>query len=38
MQLVYGKSMENVRNEIDVRPVNSKKDYLKQTLKQNYMS
>ena len=35
---VYGKTMENLRNRIDVRLVSNKKDYLKWTSKPNYMS
>ena len=34
---IYGKAMENLRNRIDVKLVNSKKDYLKCTSKPNYM-
>ena len=26
---VYGKTMENLRNKVDVRRVNNEKDYLK---------
>ena len=26
---VYGKTMENLRNRVDVKPVSNKKDYLK---------
>ena len=33
----YGKTMENLRNRIDVKLVNNKKDYLKYTSKQCYM-
>ena len=32
--VVYGKTMENVRNGIDVRLVSNKKDYLKWTSNQ----
>ena len=35
---VYGKTMENLRNRIDVRLVSNKKDYLKWTSKSSYMS
>ena len=35
---VYGKTMKNLRNRIDVKPVNNKKDYLKWTSKPSYMS
>ena len=35
---VYGKTMENLRNRIDLRLVNNEKDYLKGTSKPNYMS
>ena len=35
---VYGKTMENLRNNIDVRLASSKKDYLKWTSKPRYMS
>ena len=35
---IYGKTMENVRNRIDVRLENNKKDYLKCTSKPSYMS
>ena len=34
----YGKTMENLRNRIDVKLVNNKKDYLKFTSKPSYMS
>ena len=34
----YGKTMEKVRNKIDVKLVNNKKDYLKWTSKVSYMS
>ena len=35
---IYGKTMENLRNRIDIKLVNNKKDYLKCTSKPNYMS
>ena len=35
---VYGKTMENVRNRIDVRHVSNEKDYLEWTSKRSYMS
>ena len=35
---VYGKTMENVRNRIDVRYVSNEKDYLEWTSKRSYMS
>ena len=35
---IYGKTMENLRNRIDVKLVNNEKDYLKCTLKPSYMS
>ena len=35
---VYGKTMENLRNRLDVRLVSNKKDYLKWTSKPSYMS
>ena len=35
---IYGKTMENIRNRINVKLVNNKKDYLKCTLKPSYMS
>ena len=35
---VYGKTMENLRNRIDVNLVSNKKDYLKWTSKLIYMS
>ena len=38
MSNVYGKTMENLRNKIDVELVNNKKDYLKWTSKPSYMS
>ena len=35
---VYGKTMENLRNRIDVKLVSNKKDYLRWTYKTSYMS
>ena len=35
---VYGKTMENLRNRIDVKLVSNKKDYLKWESKPSYMS
>ena len=35
---VYGKTMENLRNRINVKLVSNKKDYLKWTSKPSYMS
>ena len=35
---VYGKTIVNLRNRIDVKPVSNKKDYLKWTSKPSYMS
>ena len=35
---VYGKTMLNVRNRIDLKLVSNKKDYLKLKSKQSYMS
>ena len=35
---IYGKTMKNLRNNIDVRVVNKEKDYLKCTSKSSYMS
>ena len=35
---IYGKTMENLRNIIDVKLVNNEKDYLKCSSKQSYMS
>ena len=35
---IYGKTMENLRNRIDVRLVNNEKYYLKWTSKLSYMS
>ena len=34
----YGKTMENLRNRIDVKLVKNEKDFLKCTSKPNYMS
>ena len=34
---VYGKTMENSRNGIDVKPVHNEKDYLKCTSKPSYI-
>ena len=34
----YGKTKKNLRNRIDVKLVNNKKDYLKCTSKPSYMS
>ena len=34
---LYGKTMENVRNRTDTKPVSNKKGYLKGTSKPNYM-
>ena len=36
--VVYGKTMENLRYRIDVKLLSNKKYYLKWTLKTNYMS
>ena len=36
--VVYGKTMENLRNKIDVKLACNKKDYLEETLKARYMS
>ena len=36
--VVYGKTMENLKNRIDIRLVNNEKDYLKWTLKPSYIS
>ena len=33
----YGKTMENLRNRINLKPVNNKKGYLKGILKSSYM-
>ena len=35
---LYGKTMENLRNKIDVKLVSNKKDYLKWASKPNFMS
>ena len=35
---IYGKTMENLRNRINVRLVNNEKDYLKRTSKPSFMS
>ena len=35
---VYGKTMENLKNRIDVKLVSNKKNYLKWTSKPSYMS
>ena len=35
---IYGKTMENLRNRIDVKLVSNKKEYLKWTSKPSYMS
>ena len=35
---IYGKTLENLRNRIDVRLLNNKKTYLKWTSKPSYMS
>ena len=35
--VVYRKTMENLRNRINVRLVNSEKDYLKQTSSPSYI-
>ena len=35
---IYGKTIENVRNRIDVKLVNNEKDYSKCTSKPSYMS
>ena len=35
---VYGKTVENLKNRIDVKLVSNKKDYLKWTSKPSYMS
>ena len=34
---IYGKTMENLRNRIDVKLVNNEKDYLKCISKPSYM-
>ena len=36
--VVYAKTMENLRNKIDVRLVSNETDYLKWTSKPSYMS
>ena len=35
---IYGKTVENLRNRIDVKLVNNEKDYLKYASKPSYMS
>ena len=35
---IYGRTMENLRNRIDVKLVNNEKDYLKSTSKPSHMS
>ena len=35
---IFGETMENLRNRIDVKLVNNEKDYLKCTSKPSYMS
>ena len=35
---IYGKTMENLRNKIDVKLINNEKDYLTCTSKPSYMS
>ena len=35
---IYGKTMENLTNRINVKLVNNEKDYLKCTLKPSYTS
>ena len=35
---LYGKTMKNIRNRIDVKFVSNKKNYLKWTSKPSYMS
>ena len=35
---VFGKTMKNLRNRIDIKLVSNKKDYLKCTSKRNYVS
>ena len=34
---VYGKTMENLRNRIDVKLVSNTKDYVRRSSKPNYM-
>ena len=36
--VVYGKSMENLRSRIDIKLLSNKKDYLKWTSKPSYLS
>ena len=36
--VVYGKTMENVRNKIDVNLVSKEKNYIKRTSKPSHMS
>ena len=38
INVIYQKPTENMRNRINARLVNNKKDYLECTLKQSYMS
>ena len=38
INVIYQKPMENMRNRINARLVNNKKDYLECTLKQSCMS
>ena len=35
---IYGKTVKNLRNRIDVKLVNNEKDYLKYASKPSYMS
>ena len=35
---IYGKTIENLRNKIDVKLVDNEKDYVKYTSKPSYMS
>ena len=35
---IYGKTMENLRNRIEARLLNNRKDYLKWTAKPSYIS